>query len=225
MTEIKSAKPDHGSMLNAPQNAQRPANLPLIRAQFTDAKLQGASVLLLGFGKLNQALASELLELGCRVTAVCRSQKAVPKMSTVRQILGDLSQPTFIAALTAELKADPPAAAVIAVTPDGRSIEHYQQTYLGVARSVSQLLSSLDCRVIQVSSSGVFAQDSGEHLTELSPPSLHTDKARVLYQAEECYRALIKDRLCVVRPRGIYGDDRRYLIRAAMQAQAVDANE
>ncbi len=199
-----------------------PADNSLIQAQFAAAGLD--HVLLLGFGELNQALAKELLELGCRVTAVSRTLKSGLKMPCVRQILGDLSDPVFMAKLAGQLKADQPAAAVIAVTPDGRSMQHYRQTYLGIARQARDLLVNLNSRVVQVSSTGVFAQDSGEHLTELSPPSLHTAKAQVLYQVEQLYRAAIKDRLSVVRPSGIYGDDRRYLIRAAIKAEDLKAN-
>ena len=96
--------------------ALAPADNSMIRTQFSQAKLNGAHVLLLGFGKLNQALARELLELGCRVTAVSRTLKAGIKMSCVRQILGDLSDPVFMAKLAGLLKDDPPAAAAIAVT-------------------------------------------------------------------------------------------------------------
>ena len=204
--------------------ALAPADNSLIRAQFSQAKLNGAHVLLLGFGKLNQALARELLELGCRVTAVSRTLKTGLKMSCVRQILGDLSDPVFMAKLAGLLKDDPPAAVVIAVTPDGRSMQHYQKTYLGIACSVSDLLAAHDCRVVQISSTGVFAQDSGEHITELSPPTLSSPKAQILYRTEALYRSALDGRLTVVRPSGIYGDDRRYLIRGAIKAEDLTAN-
>lgn len=165
--------------------------------------------LLVGFGKLGARLAPRLLNDGAEVFALRRSDGELP--AGVVGIRGDLAQP-----LTAPL---PAVDAVVITLPPGAA-EHSYRTALGHLRDA---LPALPARTVFVSSTGVFegsAFTADRPLTEQDEPAAETERSRGLRDGERAAAELFD--AVVVRPAGIYGPGREFLLRKVREGAAVD---
>lgn len=163
--------------------------------------------LLVGYGKLGSRLARALTADGIEVIALRRTPEALP--AGVTGISADVSQP-----LTKTL---PRVDSMVVTLPPGESIDSYRTTLTHLA----QALPAIPGRTVFVSSTGVFAgAGPGRALTEQDEPALTTDRARALRDGEQAAHDLFS--AVVVRPAGIYGPGRDFLIRRVQEHAPVD---
>lgn len=165
--------------------------------------------LLVGFGKLGARLAPRLLNDGGEVFALRRSDGELP--AGVVGIRGDLARP-----LTTPL---PVVDAIVITLPPGAA-EHSYRTALGHLRDA---LPAMPARTVFVSSTGVFegsAFTADRPLTEQDEPAAETERSRGLRDGERAAAELFD--AVVVRPAGIYGPGREFLLRKVREGVAVD---
>lgn len=129
----------------------------------------------------------------------------------------DLSDPQTLRHLPAGI-----TRAVYCAAPDERDEAHYRATYLVGLQHLVQALKdtgNTDARLLFVSSTAVYGADQAGDLDENSPTEPSRFNGRVLLEAE---RWLLENwpQARVLRLSGIYGPERRYLLRQ-LQSGAV----
>ncbi|WP_337001303.1 MULTISPECIES: sugar nucleotide-binding protein [unclassified Microbacterium] len=164
-------------------------------------------VLLVGAGKLATLLAPRLLADGREVFALRRSESPLP--TGVTAIRADLASPP-----TAPL---PPVDAMLITLPPGVDSTAYRTALTHLAEA----LPAVPARTVFVSSTGVFEGTEAEHpLTEQDEPTPTTERARGLRDGEEVAVELFS--AVIVRPAGIYGPGREFLLRQVREGVGVD---
>ncbi len=176
------------------------------------------SVMIAGCGDVGSELARRLLAEGWQVYGLRRDTAALP--AGVVPVAGDLC--------AAERPADWPAQLdymVYCPAAGKRDADLYQRLYV---EGLQHALSWLGERkrplrhLLQVSSSGVYAQQAGEWVTENSPALADSGSASALLAAEDV--ALRSGHpASVVRLTGIYGPGRNRLIEQARAGMNVPA--
>ncbi|WEK61245.1 MAG: sugar nucleotide-binding protein [Candidatus Microbacterium colombiense] len=162
--------------------------------------------LLVGYGALGSALAPRLLSDGGEVFALRRSDGALPE--GLRGIRADLSKP--LEATLPEVDA-----VVITLTPSGA------QGYRAALERLADALPVVAARTVFVSSTGVFeGWESASPITERDEPAPHSDRARELRDGELAAVELLD--AVIVRPAGIYGPGREFLIRQVREQATVN---
>lgn len=167
--------------------------------------------LLVGFGALGHRLAPELVAGGSEVFAVRRRRGDLP--SGVTGIVADVSLP-FENAL-------PSVDTLIVTLPPGPVVDGYCVALGHIAAA----LPSLPERTVFVSSTGVFdgafdGERAAERVTEETLPAPTTARARALLDGEVAAVELFS--AVVLRPAGIYGPGREFLIRQVREQRPVD---
>jgi nucleoside-diphosphate-sugar epimerase len=112
-----------------------------------------------------------------------------------------------------------PAQVVLAISPGARTKAAYERSYLAATRSLVSVFP--DSRLILVSSTAVYGEQSGEEITDETPKHPQTETARVLSEAEDLALGLGHT---VVRASGIYGPTRTRLLRRLCRGD-VDESE
>lgn len=121
----------------------------------------------------------------------------------IRPLRADLSRPETLAALAGHWDA-----VVYSATPDERSPEGYRAAYVdGLANLLAAVTTD---RLVFISSTAVYGQDTGEWVDEESATRPRRFNGEILLQAEQQARAAGG---IVVRFSGIYGPGRDVLIR------------
>lgn len=162
--------------------------------------------LLVGFGKLGTRLAPLLLADGGEVLALRRSDGPVP--DGVTALAADLTVP-----LTTPL---PEVDAVVMTLPPGPDVSSYRTALAHLAAA----LPARPTRTVFVSSTGVFdGAGSSEPVTERVEPAPTTDRGRGLRDGEKAAVELFN--AVVVRPAGIYGPGREFLLRKVREGAPV----
>lgn len=163
--------------------------------------------LLVGYGKLGSRLASSLTADGAEVIALRRTSADLPTGLT--GITADVSRP-----LTETL---PRVDSMVVTLPPGESIDSYRTALTNVARALPEIPS----RTVFVSSTGVFTGAvPARALIEQDEPALTSDRARALRDGEHAAQEIFS--AVVVRPAGIYGPGRDFLIRRVREHAPVD---
>lgn len=163
--------------------------------------------LLVGCGKLGARLGAQLVHEGGVVYGVRRTAGALS--DGVIPIAADLA---------AGAPLDLPAVDAMVVTLPPSVDEH---GYRSVLQRVHDALPESPRRTVFVSSTGVFeGWDGGQPITESDVPRPASARSRVLRDGELA-AALLFD-ATVVRPAGIYGPGRDYLVRTVREGRAVD---
>lgn len=168
-------------------------------------------VLLVGYGKLAARLAPRLVERGDEVFAIRRSSAVLPE--GVSGIRADLAAP-----LDAPL---PRVDAMLVTLPPGDTVTAYRTALAHLA----QALPAVPARVVFVSSTGVFdgvfdGVDPGRPITEQDEPAPTTERSRGLRDGERAAVDLFS--AVIVRPAGIYGPGREFLLRTVREGKGVD---
>ncbi|SDR65195.1 sugar nucleotide-binding protein [Agrococcus carbonis] len=154
-----------------------------------------ARVLLVGCGKLGTRLGERLVRKGAEVVALRRDPSALPESFT--RIAADLTAP-----LAEPL---PQADAMVITLPPGDG-------YRLPLEHLAQALPAIPSRVVFVSSTRVFDGMQGpDPITEADEPRPGSERARVLREGE--LLAIERFGAHIVRPAGIYGPGRDFLIR------------
>lgn len=164
-----------------------------------------ARTLLVGYGKLGQRLAPQLLADGGEVFAVRRSDSALP--AGVVGLRADLAEP-----LAQPLPAVD--SMVVTLPPGGPG-------YRTVLGHVAAALPSRPARTVFVSSTGVFeAGPFDRPLTEEDVPEPASERSRGLRDGELAAQELFD--AVIVRPAGIYGPGREFLLRQVREHAVVN---
>lgn len=173
-------------------------------------------LLILGCGDLGQRLATELESKPYQITGVRRSPATDQGKLQYRQL--DLHHGDQLNQLCRE----PWDVLVITLTPSERSDQGYKRTYVDTCAQLTAALKANGARprlILFVSSTGVYGQNDGSWVDELSPTQPDSFSGRRLLEAE----AIIAQSgfpYCIVRFSGIYGPGRRRLIDQVRQGQA-----
>jgi len=163
--------------------------------------------LLVGFGKLGRRLAVRLLADGGEVFALRRSDDAPPE--GVVGIRADLSKQ-----LTVDL---PEVDAMVITLPPGGAVDSYRIALT----HLSDALPAIPARTVFVSSTGVFEAPASDHpITERDDPVPASVRSRGLYDGEQAAIELFS--AVVVRPAGIYGPGREFLLRQVREHNPVN---
>lgn len=167
-----------------------------------------ATTLIAGCGKLGTALGQRLVAVGRRVVALRRDVRALPE--SFRSIAVDLTAPIGVSLPAAD-------ALVITLTPSAVNGD-YRAALAGLAAA----LPAPPARTVFVSSTGVFQGWRGRQpITEQDEPTGETERARMLLDAESA--AVDQFDAVILRPAGIYGPGRDFLIRQTLSAPSIDA--
>ncbi|RYZ88134.1 MAG: NAD-dependent epimerase/dehydratase family protein [Moraxellaceae bacterium] len=108
-------------------------------------------------------------------------------------------------------------AIVITLSPAGYTADDYRTTYwLNTQYIVQQLPQNSKPLLVFVSSTSVYQQNQGEWVDETSPTEPTSPAAQWLLKAEQEI-AQSGYPFCILRPSGIYGPGRDFLIRQVLQ--------
>lgn len=163
--------------------------------------------LLVGFGKLGARLAPRLIAAGGEVFALRRSDGELP--AGVVGVRGDLSTP-----LRSSL---PEVDAVLVTLPPGEEPSAYRTALTHLADALPRI----PARTVFVSSTGVFEGTVAERpITEREEPAAVSGRAAAIRDGERAAVELFD--AVVVRPAGIYGPGREFLLRRVRAGEGVD---
>jgi nucleoside-diphosphate-sugar epimerase len=163
--------------------------------------------LLAGFGSLGARLAPRLLADGGGVVALRRTPGPLP--DGVTGVFADLARPLPVPLPTVE--------ALVVTLPPGDGAGAYRAALTHLADA----LPARPARTVFVSSTGVFdGEGSPVPRTERDDPAPVTDRGRGLRDGERAAVELFD--AVVVRPAGIYGPGREFLLRTVRDGRPVN---
>lgn len=163
--------------------------------------------LLVGYGKLGARLAPRLRAGGGEVVALRRSDGALPE--GVSGVSMDLS-----AVPTVTL---PEVDAMIVTLPPSGTVDGYRAALTNLAAALPEM----PRRTVFVSSTGVFeGAGSDRPLTEDDEPVPTTERSRGLFDGERAAIELFD--AVIVRPAGIYGPGRDFLLRKVREGAVLN---
>ncbi|MDW8480044.1 MAG: SDR family oxidoreductase [Xanthomonadales bacterium] len=171
--------------------------------------------LVAGCGELGSAVGLRLAALGAQVWGIRR--RADLLSPPIRALAADLVSGRGLEALPERADWLLYCAAPLVRTP-----ETYRETYLeGSARLLERLAARglRPARAIFVSSSSVFGDHGGAWVDEDTPPRPEGFQGTTLLEAEQLWRNRLPGAV-VVRPSGIYGPRRRWLIERLREPNA-----
>ncbi|WP_296203567.1 NAD-dependent epimerase/dehydratase family protein [Psychrobacter sp. UBA3962] len=166
-------------------------------------------------------------DIGLKVTnTLAKAQKPVTGLARRERQAYDLNEHAhFLQAdalkLTVEQIQDFTHIAII-VAPNNYDAENYKNTYLGIAQHIARLQNQLPqlTRVVFISSTGVYGQDEGQWIDETVEPQLPKREAsQYILQAEQVLQQAYGERAVIIRPSGIYGEQRLMRVRKAREQQ------
>ncbi len=163
------------------------------------------NVLVAGCGWLGEALARSLARQGHRVTGIRRDPERARALATlgVAPLALDLARPGAASRLPPDLDW-----IVACQAASGEGADAYRDAYLRANEALLEAARRQGVRgLVYTSSTGVFGQDDGRDVDELTSPHPASDNARVLVEAE---RLVLGSGLParVVRLSGLYGPGR-----------------
>ncbi|PWK43601.1 sugar nucleotide-binding protein [Pleionea mediterranea] len=173
-----------------------------------------ASVLMVGFGKLAQQLATQLsndFELaGVKRTTLTQDHN-LPSSLSMHYL--DLNDATTLTSLPTDFDF-----AVITLSPDAMTDDAYHQTYVKGVHHLLEHFKSVhaNTRFIYVSSTRVYGQNSGEWVDEQSETLPTSIKGKCLLEAENLVLSHSLNN-CVVRFSGIYNHKRTRFFKRVQQ--------
>lgn len=174
------------------------------------------NLLMAGCGDLGTGLGETLAADGWTVWGLRRSTEGLPP--TLRGWAADLTRPETLRPLPASFDA-----VVYTATPDRYDEAGYRQAYVTGVHNLLDALAAQSqppSRVILVSSTSVYAQNTGEDVDETSPTEPTHYAGRTILEGERAMQAL-GERGVIVRFGGIYGPHRTQLLDSVRQGKAV----
>lgn len=166
------------------------------------------TLLMVGLGDLGSRIAQLGVQQGLQVFGMRRGLEVPPGVSLLQQ---DASQPWQ------ELPCVP-GDVVLCLSPDRSDSQAYRQAYLDVARQAAATLKRVapDAHVWLISSTGVYGQSQGEWVDEQAERQPQRETARVLVETENFWLQQSQP-VTLLRPSGLYGPGRNFLLRQAQQ--------
>ncbi len=170
--------------------------------------------LVAGCGYVGRELALRLAAAGHEVWGLKRRPEGLPE--GVRAFAADLTAPATLAELPTRLDG-----AVYAASADAFEPEAYRRAYLEgpLALAASLVRRSPECRLVLVSSTGVYGRSDGGWVDEETPPEPSGFSGRIMVQGES---AALDGPLStvVVRLGGIYGPGRALFVDSLRRGEA-----
>ena len=157
------------------------------------------AVLLVGYGYIGKPLALALAQAGREVFVLSRKAQTLPPGLTLIQ--ADLTQPETLQHLPRTIRA-----LLYLPAPDEGSEQAYRRVYVDGLRNILQALPApqeLE-RIIFVSSTAVYAENSGAWVDETSPTEPSAFNGKVLLEAENLALGSSAQTI-IARLGGIYG--------------------
>lgn len=157
------------------------------------------NVLIVGAGRLGLTLANRLADKNS-VTLVSRSQKACDsKITQLIKNANDLLPCDF---------QDSFDVVFVILSPDGRTVDNYYNTYAKTAYPICQSVlnnphQKSTPHLFYISSTRVFGQDHGQKVSDSTIPNPQDEFADILYAAELIYRAFFQSHCTIIRPTGL----------------------
>lgn len=171
-------------------------------------------VLQIGCGALGSLIAQATLARGHALTIARRSDKPVPEGAHLLQV--DVINGEGLS----ELGTLKPDILLYCLAPASSDEQAYHETYYqGLQQVLAHMASASLKHVFFISSTRVYGEHAGEWLDDTSVAMPADAGGQVLLDAEH----LLADLPCgntALRVSGIYGPDRRYLLRMAQQPQS-----
>lgn len=169
--------------------------------------MQNKTLLMVGLGDLGGRIASQAIDASFDVWGLRRGSN-VPQ--GVQLIQHDASQ-------TWPVLPTSPSDIVLCLSPTGREASAYRKAYFDVAHQALRALHQHpEAHVWLISSTGVYGQSKGEWVDEQSPRCPKRETAKVLVDAENVWLES-EQPVTILRPSGLYGPGRFFLIRQAQQ--------
>jgi nucleoside-diphosphate-sugar epimerase len=179
--------------------------------------------LVVGCGYLGERVARRWRAAGSRVIAVTRrpDRAAAFAAAGFEPLLADVTDPAADWSAVANL--DELATVFWAVGFDrGGGGTHHDVHVTGLRRLLDSLPAG--CRVIFSSSTGVWGDEGGRRVDELTPPSPTREAGRVLVEAETVLRGHPRGPGVALRFAGLYGPGRLPRIADVEAGRPIDAN-
>lgn len=177
-----------------------------------------APVWVVGLGDLGARIALNATHMGIQVLGMRRGDTAPQGVTLVRH---DATQPWPLERLEQALE-QPPGDVVLCLPPTERSQWGYEQSYRVVAEQALRALRRFapEAHVWLISSTSVYGQKDGTLVDETSPAEPTSPNAQIIRTAESFWLDS-EQPATVLRPAGIYGPGRDYLIRQAQQGYVI----
>lgn len=171
------------------------------------------NILIMGYGKTGQALATQLVEAGHAVTAVSRSPQ--PSIKGIKHLCQDVRHFD----LSQDILFD---YVYVILAPDQRGVEFYQNAFVDPILPITRALKNHPIsKIVFVSSTHVYGENQGGFVDDATIPHTNDPIGQCLIAAEQLWRAYWGDKLIVLRPSGLYQADSQYLVKQALNATEV----
>ena len=173
------------------------------------------NILVIGQGDIGNPVTNQLAQQDQQVTGLARRERSNYRLDDK---VGFLQEDAL--KLKAEQINDFTHIAII-VTPDQYDVEAYKNTYFGIAQHIAELADDLPKlkRVVFISSTGVYGQDDGEWIdASVQPVAPKREASTYILKAEQVLQQTYGDRAVIIRPSGIYGEERLMRVRKAQEA-------
>ena len=172
------------------------------------------NLLIIGQGDIGLPVTNKLGQDGYCVTGLARSEREYYDLVDS----ADFLQANALTLTAEQLQAFTHIA--IIVTPDEYSTSGYHDSYLAISQHLATLADKLTSlvRVVFISSTGIYGQDSGEWIDEDTVPiTPEREASKVILQAEQALQQGFGDKAIIIRPSGIYGRERLMRLRKARE--------
>lgn len=174
------------------------------------------NILILGCGKLGQALALQLTTLGHSVCTVSRTAKDLPP--SIQHITQDIQQ-LDLSNITQKFDW-----VYVILSPAQRSLFNYHQTYIDTIFPITQALQSHPIqKIVYISSTRVYGENQGQSVDDstLPVPAPDDGYGQILRSAELLWHAHWQEKLLIIRPSGLYSGTSPRLLKMAQQLECV----
>lgn len=173
-------------------------------------------LLIIGQGDIGLPVTNKLAQDGWNVTGMARNKREHYDLDNDAKFMQ-----ADALTLTAVQLQDFTHIAII-VTPDDYSTSGYHDSYLAISQHLAALADKSPQleRVVFISSTGVYGQDTGEWIDENTVPvTPEREASKVILQAEQALQQGYGDKATIIRPSGIYGRARLMRLRKAKEKQ------
>ena len=178
--------------------------------------VDSANILIIGQGDIGQPVTNHLAQQGWQVTGLARRERT---NYNLHDTAGFMQADALM--ISADQIIDFTHIAII-VTPDHYDVEAYKNTYFGIAQHIADLAEALPKleRVVFISSTGVYGQDNGEWIdASVQPIAPKREASSYILKAEQVLQQAYANRAIIIRPSGIYGEERLMRVRKAQEAE------
>ena len=177
-----------------------------------------STLLIAGLGYVGSVIADQHLATGGAALGLARSAKPDAPCPVHPCDLSDAAQ---VSTIGAAIEPAPSAIVHCAASGRGGGEDNYRAVYLEGARNLIAAFPGVT--ILFTSSTGVYPQDDGEVVTELSPAEPTRETARILRQTEDL---VLENGGTVLRLAGIYGPHRSiHLKRILDETATIETDE